>query len=82
MRFDFEITSQTELADGSKELLLSIKAEQQVYLGYMLEALEGYCYHTITEIMGEKRLKITVVPDLYEDLISFLELHKELEYAE
>ncbi len=82
MKFDFQITNETELADGSKELLLSIKAEQQVFLGYMLEALEGYCYHTITEIMGTKLLKITVVPDLYEDLISFLEFHKELDYAD
>lgn len=74
------------LSDGSIEIYLDIKPEFQIFVGYLLEGLDGYCYHTIvdypsgknnsdfgkTDDSKKKLMKITVTPDYYSDIKSFL----------
>ena len=86
MHIPFQVIHTLKLPDGSYELYLDIAASQQVFLGYLLEGLNDYCYHTITDSQvpfvsngdsqdnepGKKLLKITVVPDYYEDVVAFL----------
>ncbi|MFA5498099.1 MAG: hypothetical protein WC327_00950 [Candidatus Cloacimonadia bacterium] len=50
MKIVFDIYDTKELADGSVTITLIVKPELQVYLGSILESLDGYCYHTMTEI--------------------------------
>ena len=72
MKLNFEIETARNLIDGSRELYLVVKPEQEVLIGYMLEVLEGFCYHTIVDFRGKKFMKLTVVADFQERLDSFL----------
>lgn len=85
MKIPFQIVAVIALDDGSKELYIDIAPSQQVFMGYLLEGLDGYCYHTITDVLPEdidisaekKLLKITVVPDYYSEVMQFLSILKE-----
>lgn len=88
MNIDFKIVSIIELQDGTKEVYLDITPSHQVYLGYLLEGLEGFCYHTIsdapaakdeikTQQPSPKLLKVTIVPDFYQEVMGFLEYLKQ-----
>ncbi len=59
------------LADKSHLFYLDIPDPLQVLTGYLLEGLDGYCYHTISSLNGKKLLKITVAPNYYDEMISF-----------
>lgn len=76
-KITFEIVRTEKLPDGSSELVLDVESKYQVYLAYILEALDGYCYHTIADAgsLGlenysrhKKFLKIIAVPDYFDDL--------------
>ncbi len=85
MDIKYSIIKHKKLPDGSTELYLDIEPSQQIYLGYILEALDGYCYHTISDIQSSNiiykknsqpknynLLKLTIVPDYYEEVINLL----------
>ena len=88
MKLEFKTESIITRSDGSSEIYLDIRAEYQVFLGYLLEGLDGYCYHTISDPPPEpakmedqhtsagntkKLLKVTVPPDYYQFVKNFLE---------
>jgi|GEM_PF-2294487 len=49
MKLEFRTEKLVTLPDKSREILLDIRPEQQVFIGYLLEGLEGLCYHTIVD---------------------------------
>ncbi len=88
MKLPFEIIQTIRLSDGSYDLFINIEPEHQIYLVYVLEAMEGYCFHTIVDarLLGKefskstytkKTLKVTVVPDYFEELKGLLSKIKD-----
>jgi len=87
MKIEFQTEMIRSLPDGSREIFLDIDPEFQFFVGYLLEGLDGYCYHTIAESPAQiinnsvntnsgsknkKLLKITVPPDYYSEVVNFL----------
>ncbi|MBW6515466.1 MAG: hypothetical protein K0B81_02480 [Candidatus Cloacimonetes bacterium] len=87
MKLEFNVEDIKTLPDGSKEIYLDIKADCQVFIGYLLEGLDGYCYHTIVDTQndpyqnncltnsshkGKKLMKITTTVDYFSEVESFL----------
>ncbi len=87
MKLEYKIETINTLADRSKEIILDIRPECQIYVGYLLEGLDGHCYHTIIDYpvnmipdpknkrSGKKRMKmmkITVSPDFFPEVRDFL----------
>ncbi|MBS3740502.1 MAG: DUF4911 domain-containing protein [Candidatus Cloacimonetes bacterium] len=41
-----EEISRKELEDKSQEIVIKTNPEELIYVGYILEAFEGFCYYT------------------------------------
>ena len=88
MKLEFQTERTITRSDGSSEIYLDIRPDFQVFLGYLLEGLDGFCYHTISDPPPEpakmagqqsssgnakKLLKVTVTPAYYQLVKNFLE---------
>jgi hypothetical protein len=87
MKLEFRIAEIRNLPDGSKEIILDIKPEYQIFVGYLLEGLDGWCYHTIIDTpeqltpgmqtadrakLPAKMMKVTVPPGFFPEVSGFL----------
>jgi len=86
VKIHFQTELIRSLPDGSREIYLNIDPEFQIFIGYLLEGLDGFCYHTIAESpapvnhdlrnksnqKNKKLLKITVPPAFYSEIVNFL----------
>jgi hypothetical protein len=85
MKLEFKTEKIVTLPDRSREVFLEIKPEYQVFIGYLLEGIEGMCYHTIVDDRPEKDnllksskegyqklLKVTVTSDFFNEVMNLL----------
>lgn len=85
MKIEFKTEKVLIHKDGSKDILLDIRPEYQIFVGYLLEGLDGYCYHTIVDSpvevegkiknavkLNKKLMKVTVTSDFYSEIVNFL----------
>lgn len=75
---NFSIKEEIENPDGSKQLLLHIATEEQVYLAYFLESFEGWCFHSMVK-KKKPLLRIDISPDYIQNVYELLEFLKEWE---
>ena len=69
---NFEIKSQTFLADNSQRIKLLISGEELVFLGFILEAMEGWCnYTTVKE--KQPLLQIDIPADFIDEMHQLLD---------
>lgn len=69
----FNIIEESDLDDGVKQYLISIKPENQIFLGYILEGFEGFCnYSTIKKDKTYMQVDISpfFIQEMNEILIS------------
>ncbi|MCD4828615.1 MAG: hypothetical protein K8R90_04185 [Candidatus Cloacimonetes bacterium] len=63
MRLDIRLDKETALPDGSREWLLNVPSVQLVRLGYILEALDGWCSFTTVQRGCTIRLRVVAPLD-------------------
>ena len=68
---DFKILQETSSEDGSIRLILEIKEADLIYLGYILETMEGCCNYT-TISKSPTQVKIDTNEDYITELIELL----------
>ena len=74
MQLNIATRSQRTLPDGSREWLLQVPAAQLVLLGFLLEALEGWCSYSTVERGSTCVLRITAPPHWQQSCAEFLEI--------
>ena len=75
---EFSVVDEEILADGCSRIYLRIPPANQVYLGYILESFEGWCFHSIVK-KNEPLLKIDISPDYVANVKELLEFLKTWE---
>ena len=69
---NFKIKSQTFLADNSQRIKLSISGGKLVFLGFILESMEGWCnYTTVRE--NQPFLQIDIPADFIDEMHQLLD---------
>ena len=61
--------------NGDKVYILNISPEQMIYMGYILESLEGWAFHTNRD-QGENILRVEIIKDYVNE---FEELFKKID---
>lgn len=79
---NFCIIDKQFLGDKTLRLKLKIKDEDLVYLGYIIEAYEGWCNYTTVKKPSGKFLQIDVVPDYIDNFMELLNLIESYNYEE
>ena len=72
---NFEIKERLKLEDNTERILIQVLKKELVFLGYFLEAFEGWCNYT-TPDKNKPILQVDVVPDYvkyFNDLLIALE---------
>ncbi|OQX70479.1 MAG: hypothetical protein B6D62_04880 [Candidatus Cloacimonas sp. 4484_275] len=71
---NFKIISELFLEDGSKRVKILISGEELIFLGFILESLEGWCNYTTVK-KNRPFLQLDIPPDFIgdvENLLGFL----------
>ncbi|MDO9576692.1 MAG: hypothetical protein Q7J16_02280 [Candidatus Cloacimonadales bacterium] len=71
---NIRILDEIELDDGCQRLNIGVSNQELLYLGYILESLEGWCNYT-TPDRSQPILQVDVPPDFVNDfgkLFNFL----------
>ena len=71
LQLSFQIFSKTTTNVGDHEYYIKIKPEEMIYLGYILESLEGWAFHTVINKV-ENILYISVIKDYAKDFEKLL----------
>ncbi|MFO7896149.1 MAG: DUF4911 domain-containing protein [Candidatus Cloacimonadales bacterium] len=69
---NFRVVAENYLADGSLRLILEVKNSQLIYVGFFLEAFEGFCNYT-TPQRKKPLLQVDIAPDYIESMQEILE---------
>ncbi len=72
---DFKILQETKLDDKSIRIIIETEESDLVYLGYILETMEGWCNYT-TISKNPTRIAVDTNIDYLSDLKELLQLLK------
>ena len=75
---NFEIKEQQQLEDGTERVLIRVQKDELVYLGYFLEAFEGWCNYT-TPDKNQPILQVDITPDYVKHFNDLIDALKEWE---
>ena len=73
---EFELKETSILEDGSERIKLFVPGKELVFLGFVLESLEGRCNYTTVKD-SESYLQIDVPPDFIEEIRQILNFLKK-----
>ena len=71
LKLSFHILSKTTTDVGDHEYLIKIKPEEMIYMGYIIESLEGWAFHTVID-KDENILYISVLKGYTADFEKLL----------
>lgn len=77
----FEQVASEILEDNTKRIILKVASEDLVYLGFILEAFEGWCNYTTIK-KPEPFLQIDISPDFIASIEELLQYLKPWNYEE
>ena len=69
---NIQILKEIELDDGCMRLNISVNNNELIYLGFILESMEGWCNYT-TPDRSKPILQVDVPPDFVEDFGNLFE---------
>ncbi|MEA1971712.1 MAG: hypothetical protein U9N34_00200 [Candidatus Cloacimonadota bacterium] len=75
---NIEVVDEFIDVDKSTILFLKIPKKKHVYVGYILESFEGWCFHSIVN-KGEPLLQLTISPDYVNNVKELIGFFKKWE---
>ena len=78
--FNFEVLKEFNTDDGDRVYHFKVPPAEMIYMGYLLESLEGWAYYTTIDIK-ESILHVEVIKDYvfeFEKLIFILKCNKNV----
>jgi len=71
--FNFKILSDSYNKNGDRIFQLKVPPHEMIYMGYLLESLEGWAYYTTIDIK-ESILHVEVIKDYVAEFDKLLEV--------
>jgi len=69
----FDVLSETLTEAGDKVYLLYVPPENMIVIGYIIEGLEGWAFHTIAD-KEKSILQVEVIRDFVDDFERVMEM--------